>query len=598
MLKSMALCILVPAAVLMGWRGLRARAADRPNLREANERLLAREKAEQFRTLADQQRYLLVQQALAIQEKEKRQATDELARLAVAKERVEHLRNTQAWALGNTFEAGRRGILYEPKIVSQTLQRWRNAREQSLRAFLEFPQQSRGAINDGRALNFFFDLCSDVAMSHELWRSQLQDELRRMDARIRQLKDYPPSGELPREDARKELVRLENERDETQSRLSILGTLSGKPLLTPEQVRQLRFRKGLVGPALVVSRDDPMPLTWPYVLATDADFAAARKALENAKAAALDELQANQGISPATQANLMSATDDLRSAFEDAKPRLLEESTGDGIRVQQYLDARHFIQQSRASAYRLMAARQLADVMPTESFTGWTVDQLLTYMARQGLRFAPADPNGDAAYDMVFRLMTDYYTSLHGLAMAVEQNDRKLANLDAEAGQLMDVRNRDTLAALKEVLEAGPKCGPLLKFGDMAECIAAIKDTLFPAGQPLGAAAPPAAGQPLGVAPAFQAGDPVCEDNLGERQWRGLVTRVEGDTYWVIIAYSHKKDYRVGHEYPFHRHHLKACRNTGTVEIPHLYWLGHQPSVKPVPRPAPQPRIPRPSPCR
>ncbi len=130
--------------------------------------------------------------------------------------------------------------------------------------------------------------------------------------------------------------------------------------------------------------------------------------------------------------------------------------------------------------YRLVAARQLADVMPTESYTGQTIDQLLTYMARQGLRFAPADPNGDAAYDMVFRQMTDYYTSLHGLAMAVEQNDRKLANFDAEAGQLMDVRNRDTLAALKEVLEAGPKCDPLVKFRDVAECIAAIKDTLFP----------------------------------------------------------------------------------------------------------------------
>ena len=91
---------------------------------------------------------------------------------------------------------------------------------------------------------------------------------------------------------------------------------------------------------------------------------------------------------------------------------------------------------------------------------------------------------------MVFRLMTDYYTSLHGLAMAIEQNDRKLAKLDAEAGRLMDVRNRDTLAALKEVLEAGPNCGPLVKFGDVAECAAAAKETLFPTGRPAVAAPP------------------------------------------------------------------------------------------------------------
>ncbi len=308
---AIVICILLPAAIVAGWGGLHGLAADPPNLGEASQRLIAREKAEQFRALADQQRYLLVQQALAIQEKEKQQATEELARLAVAKERVEHLRNTQAWALGNTFEAGRRGILYEPQQLSKTIARWQNARENSLRAFLEFPEQSRGAIKDGRALNFFFDLCSDIAMSHELWRSQLQDELRRTDARIRELREHPSSGER-REDAQKELAALEKECDETKSRLAILGTLSGKPLLNREHVAQLRFRKGLVGPALVISRDDPMPLTWPYVLARDEDFAALRKALESAKAAALDELKGNKGISPATQANLMSAADDLR----------------------------------------------------------------------------------------------------------------------------------------------------------------------------------------------------------------------------------------------------------------------------------------------
>ena len=581
--------------IVVGRGGLHAQAADPPNLDAVNQRLILHEAAEQARALADQQRYLLVRQAMAIQEKEKQQATDELTRSAVARERIEHLRNTQAWALGNTFEAGRRGILYEPEQLSQTLQRWRNAREQSLRAFLEFPEQSRGAIRDGRALNFFLDLCADIAMSHELWRSQLQDEIRRMDARVRQLKDYPPGAEPQREDARKELAALEQERDDAMSRLSLLGALSGKPLLGREQVAQLRFRKGLAGPALVISGDDPMPLTWPCVLATDEDFAGPRKDLESAKAAALDELPANKGISPATQASLMSAADNLRNTFEDAKPRLLEESTGDGIRVQQYLDAKHFIQETRSSVYRLVAARQLADVMPTESYTGQTVDQLLTYMARQGLRFAPADANGDAAYEMVFRLMTDYYTGLHSLAMAVEQNDRKLANLDAEAGQLMNVRNRDTLAALKEVLEARPKCDPLVKFCDVAEGIAAIKDALFPAGQPL-RAAPHADGKPVVVLPAFQPNDPVCEDFLGERQWRGFVTRVEGPSYWVRILYSHKKDYHVGREYVFRKHLLKPCQNTNTVELPRLYWLGHQPPVRPSSRPAPRPQPPRPIP--
>ncbi|MEI8372853.1 MAG: hypothetical protein WCJ35_08470 [Planctomycetota bacterium] len=581
--QAIKIIIFLLAAILVGRGGLHALAADPPNLEAENQRLIFHEAAEQARALADQQRYLLVQQALVIQEREKLQATKELGRLAVARERIEHLRNTQAWALGNAFEGGRRGILYEPEHLSKTLIRWQNARDNSLRAYLEFPEHSRGAIKDGRALNFFFDLCADISMSHELWRSQLQDEFRRLDARIRELKEHPVGATLLQEEAQKELAALEKECGKTKAQLSILATLGGKPLLNREHLAHLRFRKGLVGPALVISRDDVMPLTWPYVLAVDEEFTDVRNALEIAKGKALDELKGNQGISPPTQASLMSAADDLRNTFEGAKSRLLEKSTGDGVRVQQYLDARHFMQEVRASVYRLVAARQLADVMPTESFSGQTVDQLLSYMARQGLRFAPAEVNGDAAYEMVFRLMTDYYTGLHSLAMAVDQNDRNLANIDAEASQLMDVRNRDTLAALKEVLEARPKCDPFAKFCDVAEGIAAIRDTLFPAGQPLGAVAPfPAAGMPT-----FQPGAAVCENYLGERQWRGVVTRVDGPNYWVRILYSHKKDCHVGREYAFRKHLLKPCQSTNTVEVPRLYWLGHQPSVKPSPKPAP-----------
>ncbi len=346
--------------------------------------------------------------------------------------------------------------------------------------------------------------------------------------------------------------------------------------------------------------------------------------MDRAKAAAVAELKAGKGISPATQSSLMSAADDLGSKFEDAKPHLLEESTGDRIRIQQYIDAKHFIQEARSGVYRLVAARQLADVMPAESFTGRTVDQLLTYISRQGLRFAPAATSGDGAYNTVFRLMTEYYTSLHGLALAIEQNDRKLAKLDAEAGRLMDARNRDTLAALKEVLEAGPNCGPMVKFGDVAECAAAAKETLFPTGRPavaapprakaqpvvaaapprpaakplVAAAPPPVARMPVVATPAFQRGAAACENYLGERQWRGQVTRVEGEDYWVRMEYSHKRDYRVGKEYAFRGNILMPCPMSSTIEIPQLYWLGYQPPVMSLPRPVPQPWIPRPSPHR
>jgi hypothetical protein len=98
------------------------------------------------------------------------------------------------------------------------------------------------------------------------------------------------------------------------------------------------------------------------------------------------------------------------------------------------------------------------------------------------------------------------------------------------------------------------------------------------------------------VAPAFQPGDFVCENYLGERQWRGVVTRVEDQNYWVRIVYSHKKDCHVGREYAFRKHLLKPCQSTATIEVPYLYWLGHQPSVRPFP--AAQLQVPTHSPRR
>jgi hypothetical protein len=126
--------------------------------------------------------------------------------------------------------------------------------------------------------------------------------------------------------------------------------------------------------------------------------------------------------------------------------------------------------------------------------------------------------------------------------------------------------------------------------------MAAIKDALFPAGQPLGNALPPADNKLVGLVPVFQPGAAVCEDYLGERQWRGFVTRLDGQNYWVRIVYSHKKGCYVGREYAFPTRLLKSCQNTSTVEVPYLYWLGHQPSVRPLP--APQFQIPSRSPRR
>ena len=147
--------------------------------------------------------------------------------------------------MGNSFEAGRWGILPEPNRISQTVARWQGLREQSLRVYLEFPEHFRGAVTSGQALNFFLDLCADVVMSHAMWRSQIQDEIRRMDARILQLKQRSPGETAVNVDSRGELESLRKERDDATSRLLLLDNLRGNALLDQELVRHLRFARDL-----------------------------------------------------------------------------------------------------------------------------------------------------------------------------------------------------------------------------------------------------------------------------------------------------------------------------------------------------------------
>ena len=93
--------ILTTTIVLtLGLSGRSAAAAAPPNLDAANQRLLMHEKTDQFRALADQQRYVLLQQAVALHEKEKQQATEELTRMAVMRDRIEHLRNAAGLGFG------------------------------------------------------------------------------------------------------------------------------------------------------------------------------------------------------------------------------------------------------------------------------------------------------------------------------------------------------------------------------------------------------------------------------------------------------------------------------------------------------------------
>jgi len=155
-----------------------------------------------------------------------------------------------------------------------------------------------------------------------------------------------------------------------------------------------------------------------------------------------------------------------RQRFEDAKKKVFEEISGDGLTAKtdeelresistlnqefatyrtEWVQGLHETPGSRAFEYRricdgaehikilVMGAYQLVNLSKYDlqrgTFKGGTIEDFLAYMHRSNLRFAPASPAHRSAYHTVFNMMVRYYLDQKA-AVKIEQNlETQLADL-------------------------------------------------------------------------------------------------------------------------------------------------------------------------
>ena len=88
-----------------------------------------------------------------------------------------------------------------------------------------------------------------------------------------------------------------------------------------------------------------------------------------------------------------------------------------GPQHQQYLEARKYVNYL-SDALRALADKNVANYLsrdgarPRYSARGKTVADLIDYMTREGLKFAPALPGDEAAYRMLYTALAAYDNAL------------------------------------------------------------------------------------------------------------------------------------------------------------------------------------------
>ncbi len=408
-------------------------------------RLEAEAMAEAARIKLQQQRLKLIAQELENSRKEKQKIGEEQKRLELEVSTLRHRNDMRDWVLGR-FEAADRDRIPKTDAFNRRFAQWETARQQYRDLFLRFPEQSRGAVASGRALNFFLDSCGGVAADIRLTDEKLKDTLA-------VLRHEHPMAEGPDRERIEALMR------DIETRRDVLFRVGGKEFITPYIRDRLIFQRGLTGPKLTISshpEDGALPLNWPPLLKNNPKYDHYLREMETAKYEALNELRGGMPVSSAVQSRMLSAADEIYLQFEhEIKDFHQAFDKYNKFDFDQFRRTKQFVHNLRAGVSRFVHAREIADVEPSK-FEGKTIEDLLVYMMEQGLTFGQADANSEPAYKLVYEQLVDFYVNLHGLRRATLETDNEVAQLDQRIDKLIDMQRPTTVDDLERLLKADP----------------------------------------------------------------------------------------------------------------------------------------------
>ncbi len=139
-------------------------------------------------------------------------------------------------------------------------------------------------------------------------------------------------------------------------------------------------------------------LQWPLAIAGDDRYAATRKQVQDLSAQAVKQAEGG-AVNPKTLNDLIASVDKLSGELK---------ANAANIEPNQYIRAKRYLNDLNASLTTLQQPNASNYFSKQWTAQGNTVSELVMYMTTQGLKFAPAAPGEEAAYNMLQRMLADY----------------------------------------------------------------------------------------------------------------------------------------------------------------------------------------------
>jgi hypothetical protein len=195
---------------------------------------------------------------------------------------------------------------------------------------------------------------------------------------------------------------------------SLVNTTFDAPLSTAELSHVRLTDGGPTGQRLEFAASETALRTdWPHALAAP-EFAAGRKAVEQARAAAVEELKGDRELSHAGAERLRAALDALSEAYAAAYPR--PRRTASMQAFGEYLAGERCLQSLAVGVHRMIMTREAAALDGSLRFEGDSVADLVANMHKLGLEFAPWQSGDEGVYQKLFVTLRRMYQHVAGEA--------------------------------------------------------------------------------------------------------------------------------------------------------------------------------------
>lgn len=324
------------------------------------------------------------------------------------KERIKdlegRLEKIKVWSRAQ-FELAERDMIDKPRIMAPTLARWQKQRDTDKHRLLTFRAEIRGEIESGKALNKMLDWIGPMAhQSYQLGQLNAGDAPASLQPAATGIVDKPLCDHLVWQ-------------------TTTLGSKASG-----------RFNA------------DPIDIDWPAVL-MEKRWDSHRTQIENARKKVLDELKDGLIVSAAADERLRTSVESLNQEFAEYRRNYVRNGGSAGLGYRRICNGSRHIRKLVAAVYQVVEARDYEDVVPTQGFTGGTIEQLLSFMHERRLEFAPPADKDRVAYGRVFDMMVQYYLDVKSMLYLEER-------LENEVTELKRVNREATQVALGNSLSA------------------------------------------------------------------------------------------------------------------------------------------------